>query len=163
MSGTKSSPAVQFDSVIIEARDLVLSFGETPALRGADLSVQRGEVLAVMGPSGSGKSTLLYCLAGILVPDFGQVSFDGQRLDTMREERRSRLPSRVTASAVSGGDGPAGRMMAVIAVGAIYRYRVRGFTVGSCSSEELSSRQSTSTRPTSGASWRRGTPMSLSA
>ena len=91
MSGTNSSSAVQFGSVIIEARDLVLSFGETPALRGADLSVQRGEVLAVMGPSGSGKSTLLYCLAGILVPDSGEVSFGGQRLDTMREEQRSRL------------------------------------------------------------------------
>ena len=71
-------------------------------------------------------------------------------------------PSRVTASAVSGGDGPAGRMMAVIAVGAIYRYRVRGFTVGSCSSEELSSRRSTSIQRTSGASWRRVTQMSLS-
>jgi putative ABC transport system ATP-binding protein len=91
VSGTNSSPAARFGSVIIEARDLVLSFGETPALRGADLSVQRGEVLAVMGPSGSGKSTLLYCLAGILVPDSGEVSFDGQRLDTMREEQRSRL------------------------------------------------------------------------
>jgi putative ABC transport system ATP-binding protein len=91
MSGTISSPGVQSGSAIIEARDLVLSFGETPALRGADLSVQRGEVLAVMGPSGSGKSTLLYCLAGILVPDSGEVSFDGQRLGTMREERRSRL------------------------------------------------------------------------
>jgi putative ABC transport system ATP-binding protein len=91
VSGTNSSPAVQSGSVIIEARDLVISFGETPALRGADLSVQRGEVVAVMGPSGSGKSTLLYCLAGILVPDSGEVSFDGQRLDTMREEQRSRL------------------------------------------------------------------------
>ena len=91
MSGTNNSPAVKSGSAIIEARDLVISFGETPALRSADLSVQRGEVLAVMGPSGSGKSTLLYCLAGILVPDSGQVSFDGQRLDTMREEQRSRL------------------------------------------------------------------------
>ena len=91
MNGTNSSPAVQSGRAIIEARDLVISFGETPALRGADLSVQRGEVLAVMGPSGSGKSTLLYCLAGILVPDSGEVSFDGQRLGTMREEQRSRL------------------------------------------------------------------------
>jgi putative ABC transport system ATP-binding protein len=82
---------VQVGGVIIEARDLVISFGETPALRGASLSVQRGEVLAVMGPSGSGKSTLLHCLAGILVPRSGEVSFDGQRLDTMREEQRSRL------------------------------------------------------------------------
>ena len=69
----------------------MLSFGETPALRGASLSVQRGEILAVMGPSGSGKSTLLHCLAGILVPDSGEVHFDGQRLDTMREAERSRL------------------------------------------------------------------------
>ena len=91
MSGTNSSSAIQSGGVIIEGRDLVISFGETPALRGADLPVQRGEVLAVMGPSGSGKSTLLYCLAGILVPDSGEVSFDGQRLDTMREEQRSRL------------------------------------------------------------------------
>jgi putative ABC transport system ATP-binding protein len=85
------SSVVQVGGVIIEARDLVLSFGETPALRGASLSVQRGEILAVMGPSGSGKSTLLHCLAGILVPQFGEVSFDGQRLDAMREEQRSRL------------------------------------------------------------------------
>ena len=91
MTGANGSSAVQVGGVVIEARDLVLSFGETPALRGANLSVQRGEVLAVMGPSGSGKSTLLHCLAGILVPDSGQVSFDGQRLDTMREEQRSRL------------------------------------------------------------------------
>jgi len=76
---------------IIEAQDLVLSFGETPALRGASLSVQRGEIAAVMGPSGSGKSTLLHCLAGILVPVSGRVTFDGQRVDALREEQRSRL------------------------------------------------------------------------
>ncbi|HEY1830791.1 MAG TPA: ABC transporter ATP-binding protein [Acidimicrobiales bacterium] len=76
---------------ILEARVLVLAFGETPALRGANLSVKRGEVVAVMGPSGSGKSTLLHCLAGILVPDAGEVHFDGRRLDTMRESERSKL------------------------------------------------------------------------
>jgi len=91
LTRTNSYSGVQLGGVIIEARDLVLSFGETPALRSASLSVQRGEILAVMGPSGSGKSTLLHCLAGILVPDSGEVSFDGQRLDTMREEQRSRL------------------------------------------------------------------------
>ena len=60
---------------ILEARDLVKSFGETPALRGASLTVREGEVVAVMGPSGSGKSTLLHCLAGILVPQQGEVWF----------------------------------------------------------------------------------------
>src|SRR5690348_6615606 len=77
--------------IIVEARDLVKSFGETPALRGASLGVRRGEIVAVMGPSGSGKSTLLHCLAGILVPQAGEVYFSGQSLDTMREAERSRL------------------------------------------------------------------------
>ena len=76
---------------IVEARDLVKSFGETPALRGASLAVRRGEIVAVMGPSGSGKSTLLHCLAGILVPQEGLVWFGGQRLDTLSDDRRSAL------------------------------------------------------------------------
>lgn len=79
---------------ILQARDLHLSFGETPALRGASVTIQQGELLAVMGPSGSGKSTLLHCLAGILVPDSGQVHFAGMRVDTMRETERSDLRRR---------------------------------------------------------------------
>jgi putative ABC transport system ATP-binding protein len=77
--------------MLIEARDLHLSFGETPALRGASLGVRKGEIVAVMGPSGSGKSTLLHCLAGILVPQEGQVWYGRQRLDTVGDERRSEL------------------------------------------------------------------------
>jgi putative ABC transport system ATP-binding protein len=92
VNAANGSSAVEIGGALIEARNLVLSFGETPALRGASLSVKSGEIVAVMGPSGSGKSTLLHCLAGILVPDSGDgVYFDGQRLDTMREGDRSRL------------------------------------------------------------------------
>jgi putative ABC transport system ATP-binding protein len=76
---------------LIEARDVVLSFGQTPALRGATVSVTAGEILAVMGPSGSGKSTLLHCLAGILTPDAGEVWFDGRRVDALGETERSAL------------------------------------------------------------------------
>jgi len=76
---------------IVEARDVRFSFGETPALQGASLTATPGEILAVMGPSGSGKSTLLHCLAGILVPASGEVWFDGQRIDTLNETRRSTL------------------------------------------------------------------------
>jgi putative ABC transport system ATP-binding protein len=76
---------------LIHARDLELSFGQTPALRGASVSVNAGEILAVMGPSGSGKSTLLHCLAGILVPDSGEIRFGGRRLDTLPEGERSAL------------------------------------------------------------------------
>ncbi|MEE6257856.1 ABC transporter ATP-binding protein [Plantactinospora sonchi] len=75
----------------IEARDVALSFGETPALRGANLSVAPGEIVAIMGPSGSGKSTLLHCLAGILVPNAGEIHFDGRRIDTLTEYDRSLL------------------------------------------------------------------------
>jgi putative ABC transport system ATP-binding protein len=76
---------------IVEAQNLFLSFGSTPALRGASLGVRPGEIVAVMGPSGSGKSTLLHCLAGILVPERGQVWFGGQRLDTLSDDQRSAL------------------------------------------------------------------------
>jgi putative ABC transport system ATP-binding protein len=76
---------------LVEAHDVHLSFGPTPALRGAQVVVERGEILAVMGPSGSGKSTLLHCLAGILVPDQGEVWFAGSRVDTLSEEARSKL------------------------------------------------------------------------
>jgi putative ABC transport system ATP-binding protein len=79
------------DTRILEAKDLVLSFGETPALRRASFSVGAGEIIAVMGPSGSGKSTLLHCLGGILVPTSGEVRFAGDRIDTLGDEDRSRL------------------------------------------------------------------------
>ena len=78
-------------AAIIEARGVVKSFGPTPALRGATIAASPGEIVAVMGPSGSGKSTLLHCLAGILVPDGGEVWFAGQRLDTLPESRRSEV------------------------------------------------------------------------
>jgi len=92
---TAVAPASRLNAEpILEARDLHLSFGETPALRGASVTIQPGELLAVMGPSGSGKSTLLHCLAGILVPDAGEVHLAGQRVDTMRESERSELRRR---------------------------------------------------------------------
>ena len=76
---------------ILEATGLVKAFGQTPALSGASVGVDQGEILAVMGPSGSGKSTLLHCLAGILTPDAGEVWFNGKRLDTESDDRRSEL------------------------------------------------------------------------
>ena len=76
---------------ILEARDVHRAFGQTQALRGASVAVRRGELLAIMGPSGSGKSTLLHCLAGIYTPNEGEVWFDGARVDTLSETRRTEL------------------------------------------------------------------------
>ncbi len=78
-------------TALIHGQDLYRSFGQTPALQGATLSVAAGEIVAVMGPSGSGKSTLLHCLAGIFAPDRGEVWFDGRRLDKMSDTTRTRL------------------------------------------------------------------------
>src|ERR1700689_5471331 len=91
MNPMNGSSAVLVGGTVLEARDLVLSFGETPALRGSSISVKKGELVAVMGPSGSGKSTMLHCLAGILVPDSGEIYVDGEGLDTMSEKQRSSI------------------------------------------------------------------------
>ncbi|MEU8069115.1 ABC transporter ATP-binding protein [Micromonospora sp. NPDC048169] len=75
----------------LQARGVVRAYGHTPALRGVTLDVAEGEIVAVTGPSGCGKSTLLHCLAGILRPDAGQVTWRGERIDTWSEAARSRL------------------------------------------------------------------------
>ncbi len=77
--------------IVLGAEGLVKRFGQTDALRGIDLAVERGEILAILGPSGSGKSTLLHCLAGILPADGGSVTYDGRRIDQLTEAERSAL------------------------------------------------------------------------
>ncbi|SBT51263.1 ABC transporter ATP-binding protein [Micromonospora auratinigra] len=79
---------------LLVGEDLHRSFGPTPALAGASVSVRAGEVLAVMGPSGSGKSTLLHCLAGIVTPDRGRVRYRGTDLTTLPDAGRSALRRR---------------------------------------------------------------------
>jgi putative ABC transport system ATP-binding protein len=60
---------------------------EYRALRGVDLSIADGDMVAVVGPSGSGKSTILNMITGIDRPTAGTVSFDGERLDQLTEEQ----------------------------------------------------------------------------
>ena len=86
-----ADPAGAPPRVIMRARGLELAFGTTRALRGIDLDVVAGEVLAVTGPSGSGKSTLLHVMAGVLVPDAGRVDYAGRDVAAMDEAERSRL------------------------------------------------------------------------
>ncbi len=62
----------------IEVRNLSKQFGTFAALRDVSLQVRTGELLALLGPSGSGKTTLLRVIAGLEVPDTGQVLFQGE-------------------------------------------------------------------------------------
>ncbi len=74
----------------LEVRDLYKSFGETPALRGIDLHVASGSLVALLGPSGSGKTTLLRVIAGLEVPDAGQVLIAGEE-QTRRSPRERNI------------------------------------------------------------------------
>lgn len=76
---------------LLTADRLSLRFGQTDALREVSLSIAMGEVVAIMGPSGSGKSTLLHCLAGVLVPDLGEVHYQGRIISRLSDDQRGRL------------------------------------------------------------------------
>ncbi len=81
-------------TVLLQAHSLRKSFAQTEALRGVSVEISAGEAVAITGPSGSGKSTLLLCLAGILRPEAGEITYDHQRLDLLGEADRTRLRRR---------------------------------------------------------------------
>ena len=78
---------------ILETKDLRKVYGsgdtEVRALDGVDLTVEKGEFVAVVGTSGSGKSTLLHMLGGLDRPTSGTVTVDGRELSAMRDEELS--------------------------------------------------------------------------
>lgn len=81
--------SVQTNPPLIVARGLEKHHGQTHALRGVDVTIRHGEIVAVMGPSGSGKSTLLHCLAGVITPDAGEVRIGDTVVSSLDEDRRS--------------------------------------------------------------------------
>jgi putative ABC transport system ATP-binding protein len=82
----------------VELRSVSKSYGtgvaEVHALRGIDLSVEAGELVAVMGPSGSGKSTLLTIAGTLDEPSSGSVLIDGTAIDALSSNDRARLRRR---------------------------------------------------------------------
>jgi polar amino acid transport system ATP-binding protein len=76
---------------LIRIEDLRKSFGTTCVLKGIDLEVQRGRVVAIIGPSGSGKSTLLRCINLLTIPDGGRIAVGDHAVAF--QGRRTALPS----------------------------------------------------------------------
>lgn len=83
------------DTLMVEARSVEKDYAaggvRVRALRGVDLSVPRGEMVAVMGPSGCGKTTLLNCLSGLDEFDGGEVLIGGESISSMSDRRRTRF------------------------------------------------------------------------
>src|SRR5688572_1401529 len=77
---------------IVEAVQVCKTYGGSvpvPALAGVDLTVEKGEMVAIMGPSGCGKTTLLNCLSGLDRLDSGAVRIEGVSLHDMSDRQRT--------------------------------------------------------------------------
>jgi putative ABC transport system ATP-binding protein len=85
-------------AVVIEARSVVKTYDtgdlKVQALRGVDLTIKRGEMVAIMGPSGCGKTTLLNSLSGLDEIDSGVVLIDGTDITTMADDRKTEFRAR---------------------------------------------------------------------
>ncbi|WP_265502099.1 LPS export ABC transporter ATP-binding protein [Paracoccus beibuensis] len=75
----------------LDVRGLRKSYRNRPVIRDVSVSLQRGEVVALLGPNGSGKTTCFYCIAGLVTPDAGQVLIDGQDATRLPMFRRARM------------------------------------------------------------------------
>lgn len=75
----------------IKVSSVTVRFGGVTALRDASLTLDKGHVLSIVGPNGSGKSTMFNAITGMVQPDSGTVSIDGERVDSLPAHRRIAL------------------------------------------------------------------------
>jgi ABC-2 type transport system ATP-binding protein len=76
---------------MLELRDVVKRYGKFTAVKGLDLTVERGEIFGFLGPNGAGKTTTIRMAAGVLRPTSGQVIVGGDDLDVHPEAAKSRI------------------------------------------------------------------------
>lgn len=76
---------------MIKVKDVTKSFDRLQVLRGIDLTVERGEIISIVGPSGAGKTTLLQIMGSLDRPDSGTVSYDGTDIFSMSEKQKARF------------------------------------------------------------------------
>ncbi|WP_128514646.1 LPS export ABC transporter ATP-binding protein [Tabrizicola thermarum] len=75
----------------LQIRSLRKSYRKRPVIRDVSMDLHRGEVVALLGPNGSGKTTCFYAIAGLVVPEGGQVLIDGKDVTSLPMYRRARL------------------------------------------------------------------------
>lgn len=78
-------------SAMIKLKDVTKSFDRLQVLKGIDLTVERGEIISIVGPSGAGKTTLLQIMGSLDRPDSGTVSYDGTDIFSMSEKQKARF------------------------------------------------------------------------
>jgi len=100
------------NDLVIEATGLTKSFGTTRALRGIDLAVRRGTVLAVLGPNGAGKTTAVRILSTLLTPDSGTARVNGY--DVVHQAQRVRQSIGLTGQYASVDEDLTGRQNLVL-------------------------------------------------
>lgn len=76
---------------MIKVKDVTKSFDRLQVLKGIDLTVERGEIISIVGPSGTGKTTLLQIMGSLDRPDSGTVSYDGTDIFSMSEKQKARF------------------------------------------------------------------------
>ena len=74
----------------LSIRNLRKSYRKRPVIRDVSMELARGEVVALLGPNGSGKTTTFYCVAGLITPDGGRVTLDGQDVTWLPMYRRAK-------------------------------------------------------------------------
>ncbi len=90
-SRTESSPRLVAYNAGLSAHNLGKSFKKRPVLRAVNVSVQRGEAVGLLGPNGAGKTTCFYIITGLIRPDVGTITLDGEDITDLPMYRRARL------------------------------------------------------------------------
>jgi polar amino acid transport system ATP-binding protein len=80
-------------SILVQMKDVHLSFGHTHVLNGVDLDVRKGDAVSIIGPSGSGKSTILRCINGLVTPQRGTITVGDTAVHALKSEAE-RIPLR---------------------------------------------------------------------
>lgn len=75
---------------LLAGTDLSVTRGQRPILKDVEISLHKGEMLGLIGPNGAGKSTLLRILAGVIEPDSGELSLDGEAIESIPQSQRAR-------------------------------------------------------------------------